>query len=173
MHQKYFMISALFALFAGLLNEAQSAGLVDPTNAARVRIYQEADITLYPGEYCYGSNNPDAIQAGSSSSGLFSFKKRVGMPETGDIAGTYDEYVIPAGKPMSVMLKWEAEKNGVKASCGPIGTTFYPQAGKNYDVSMAYAGTCFVLIRELLETSPGKATATQTPSSYSYSCTGN
>lgn len=172
MYQKYLMIPALFALFAGLVSEAQAATLTDASNAAKVRVYQEADISLYPGEYCYGSNNPDAIHAARSNAGFFSFKKRENMPETGDIAGSYNEYVIPAGKPISVVLKWEAEKEGVKVSCGPVGSTFYPQPGKYYDVSMAYAGSCFVLIRELLETSPGKATATQTPASYSYSCTG-
>jgi len=95
------------------------------------------------------------------------------MPVTDDISDSYNEYVIPAGGPLTVMLKWEAEKGGIKASCGPIGSTFYPQAGKNYDVTMAYAGNCFVQIRELLETSPGKATARQTPSSYSFACSSN
>jgi hypothetical protein len=172
MHRKTFLIPVLLLSLA-LSGVALAA---DPANAAmtaKVRVYQEAKITLYPGEYCYGSKNPAAIDASSNGWGIFGLSKRENMPVTDDISGSYNEYVIPAGVPMTVALKWEAEKNGIKASCGPIGSTFFPQAGKNYDVTMGFSGNCFVQIRELLETSPGKASAIQASSSYSFSCSNN
>lgn len=168
MRHKILMIVVLFVSLSGFVFEAQS--LEEFTASARVRVYQEADITLYPGEYCYGSASITAIHAPKGALSIFSFNKRIGMPETDDIPGAYSEYMIPAGKAMSVMLKWEGEKDGVKLSCGPIGSTFYPQVGKNYDITLGYSTSCFVQIRELHETSPGKATAVMAPSSYSYAC---
>lgn len=173
MRHKLSMLPVLFAALAGLLSEAQAAAQLDPENSARVRVYREADITLYPGEYCYGADNPQAIHASDGAPSLFSFNKKVGMPVTDDIAGAYNEYVIPSGKPTAVMLQWQAEKDGVQASCGPIGATFFPQSGRNYDVSLGYAGNCFVQIRELHETSPGKATAQLAPAGASFACLTN
>ena len=172
MHQKFLMIPVVFAALAGLMAAAHAAESVDPENSARVRVYQEADITLYPGEYCYGSDNPAAIHASASLFSMLGMSKREGMPETGDIPGSYSEYVIQAGKPVTVMLQWQAEKDGVQARCGPLGSTFFPQAGKSYDVTMGYAGNCFVQIRELYETSPGKAGAKMAASIYSFACAG-
>jgi hypothetical protein len=110
MRHKLSMLPVLFAALAGLLSEAQAAAQLDPENSARVRVYREADITLYPGEYCYGSDSPQAIHASDGAPSLFSFNKKVGMPVTDDIAGAYNEYVIPAGKPTAVMLQWQAER---------------------------------------------------------------
>jgi hypothetical protein len=173
MHHKTFFVPVSLLLIAVLPVVAQAATQANAAITAKVRVYQEAKITLYPGEYCYGSKNPAAIDTSSNGWGIFSISKRENMPVTDDISGSYNEYVIPAGVPISVMLKWEAEKNGVKASCGPIGSTFFPQAGKNYDVTIGVSGNCHVQIRELLETSPGKASAIQTPSSYSFACGNN
>lgn len=173
MHRKTLLIPVLLLSLAGLPGVVQAAELANAAITAKVRVYQEAKITLYPDEYCYGSKNPAAIDASSNGWGMFSMSKRENMPVTDDISGSYNEYVIPAGVPITVALRWEAEKNGIKASCGPIGSTFYPQAGRNYDVTMGYSGSCFVQIRELLETSPGKASAIQASSSYSFSCSNN
>jgi len=170
MHQKIIMIPILLLSLSGLMAEAQSSESVELVNTARVRVFQEADITLYPGEYCYGSASPAAIHASSSGFSIFGTNKRAGMPVTGDIEGAYNEYVIQAGIPVTVMLQWAGEKNGMQASCGPIGSTFYPQMGKNYDVTIAYKGNCFVQIRELYETSPGKAEALPVAAGPSFAC---
>lgn len=171
MHQKIIMMmTVLLASLSGLMGEAQSSESVDPANGARVRVFQEAEITLYPGEYCYGSDSPAAIQASTSGFSIFRTNRRIGMPVTGDIEGAYNEYVIQAGIPVTVMLQWAAEKNGVQASCGPIGSTFYPQRGKNYDITIGYKGNCFVQIRELYETSPGKAEARSAAAGPSFAC---
>jgi hypothetical protein len=170
MHQKFLALAILFVSLAGLMSSVQPAEPVDPENSARVRVYQEADITLYPGEYCFGADGPDTIKAASAGFSIFGTNHRVGMPVTDDIPGSYNEYLIPAGKPVSVMLQWEAEKDGVKASCGPLGSTFYPQAGRDYDITIGYSGNCFVQIRELYLVAPGKAAAKLTPSGPSFAC---
>lgn len=159
-------------IFAALLLSMAGPGSAEEqlNMSARARVYQEAEITLYPGDYCYGGNNPDAIEASKTGLSIFSMRKRVGMPETGDIEGAYNEYVVEAGKPLTVMLKWEAEKDGVRATCGPIGATLYPQFGKDYDITIAYMGNCFVQVRELYETSPGKAAGKPAPVSPSFAC---
>lgn len=171
MHLKYFIIPAVLAIFAGLNGEVQSAQSEQLVNSARVRVYQEANIMLYPGEYCYGSDSKQAIKASENGFSIFGTNKRVGMPVTEDISGSYNEYVIQAGQPVTVMLQWEAEKNGVRANCGPIGSTFYPQSGKDYDVTIGYSGNCFVQIRELFETSSGKASGRMAAASSSFPCT--
>lgn len=173
MHQKYLMVAVLLASLAGFVSVAESAQSADSTYTAKVRVFQEADITLYSGQYCYGSDNPEAIRASETGFSIFGTSKRVGMPLTADIDGPYNEFLIPAGKPMTVMLQWAAEKNGVKASCGPIGSTFYPQFGRNYDVTVGLSGRCGIQIRELFETISGKATSQIVPSSPSYGCLKN
>lgn len=170
MHQKCLVFTALLAILAGLVSEAALAQSDVPVNTARIRVFQGAAITLFPGEYCYGSNNPQAIRASDGVPSMFSFYTKIGMPLTDDTPRAYTEYFIQAGLPVTVMLQWHAEKNGVQASCGPIGSTFYPQAGKNYDVTMGYTGNCFVRIRELYETAPGRAAASPVPASPSFAC---
>ena len=170
MHHHYLIFPLLFASIASFSGEAFSAQPDVPVNAARIRVFQEAEITLYPGEYCYGSNSPQAIRASDGSPSFFSFNTKIGMPVTDDTPSAYNEYAIRANMPMTVMLQWQAEKNGLKANCGPIGSTFYPQTGRDYDVSISYTGSCLVRIRELYEASPGKATASLVPTSPSFAC---
>lgn len=49
MHQKILMIPVVLASLAVLMSEAQSFEPLDPANSARVRVFQQADTTLYPG----------------------------------------------------------------------------------------------------------------------------
>ena len=170
MHQKYLIFPVLFVTLAGLTGEVALAQTDVPFNVARIRVFQEAKITLFPGEYCYGSNNPQAIRASDGAPSMFSFNTKIGMPLTDDTPAAYNEYFIQTGRPITVMLQWQAEISGVKESCGPIGSTFYPQAGKNYDVTVGYSGSCVVRIRELYETAPGRAAASPVPASPSFAC---
>jgi hypothetical protein len=173
MHQNILMIPVVCSLLAGFSSLSEAAENQENANVARIRVFKEAAVTLYPGEYCYGSNNPAAIQATEGEASIFSLNKKVGMPVTADTPSGYNEYIIEAGKPVTVMLKLEAVRDGVKASCGPLGSTFYPQAGRNYDLTMGYAGNCFAQLRELYETSPGKAEARMLPAGSSFPCAGN
>lgn len=170
MHQIFLMIPVVCITLIGVMNDAHAAQQDDAAGTARIRVYQEADITLYPGEYCYGSDSPAAIHAGTGFFSMLGLGDREGMPQTDDIAGSYSEYVIAAGKPLTVKLQWEGESNGVKASCGPVGSTFYPLPGRDYDVTIGYAGSCFVQVRELFEITQGKFGARSLPSTYSFAC---
>lgn len=172
MHQNILMIPVVWALLAGFSSLSVAAETQELANIARIRVFNEAAVTLYPGEYCYGSNSPSAIQATEGEASIFSLNKKVGMPVTLDMPSAYNEYIIEAGKPLTVMLKLEAVRDGIKASCGPLGATVYPQAGRNYDVTMGYSGSCFAQIRELFETTPGKAEARLLPAGASYPCAG-
>ena len=154
---------------AGLMRDALSSEADAPLSFAKVRVYQQGEITLFPGEFCYGSNNPAAIHAATTGFSIFSTTKRVGMPETRDIDGKYNEFVIPAGIHVTVMLQWEAELNGVTVSCGPTGATFFPAYGRSYDVS-ASNNACNLLIREIYEAAPGKVEIAAVQTSYSFAC---
>jgi hypothetical protein len=166
MRQKLLLIAGLVLGLA-----AQGEALADDVvYLARVRVYQEAEISLYPGAYCYSDANPKMIRASQTGFSIFSMHKRLGMPETNDIQGNYNEFAVEGGKPVTVKLKWAAEKNGIKASCGPIASTFYPQAGHDYDITIGYAGNCFVQVRELYPTTQGKAGGKPAPVSPSYAC---
>jgi len=79
MHHNYLIFPLLFASLAGFSGEAFSAQPDVPVNAARIRVFQEAEITLYPGEYCYGSNSPQAIRASDGSPSMFSFNTKNGI----------------------------------------------------------------------------------------------
>lgn len=172
MQRKFLMIPILLALLAGVASMNVSAQpAAEATSTAMIRVFKEAAIDLYPGEYCYGSDSSTAIHASDGEYSIFSFNKREGMPLTEDTPSDYNEYVVEAGKPLAIRLQREADKNGMRASCGPIGSTFFPQPGKYYDVTMGYAGGCFVRIRELYESMPGRTDARPVPATISFACT--
>lgn len=171
MRRKYLLLSVLLFAVAGCLSSNNPSLLNGQAATANIRVFQQADVTLYPGEFCFGSNSPRAIHASETGFSIFGTKKRIGMPLTEDIPGAYNEYVVQAGMPLTVMLQWSLDKGGVKSGCGPLGSTFFPQAGKSYDVTMLRsADNCLVQVRELYEVSPGKAVARLAPVSPSFAC---
>lgn len=163
----YLLVCLALAASGGAVSSVQADTYA---NVARIRVFKEAKIVLYPGEYCYGSANPSAIQASDGTPSLFSRNIKIGMPLTPDTPADYNEYLIEAGKPFTVTAQLEAERNGVTASCGPIGATFFPQPSRDYDVTLAYTGTCYVQIRELSEISRGTVISRVVPSSPSFAC---
>lgn len=148
----------------------QSSAQADDVAPARVRVYQEGEVTLYPGAYCYSDDNPQKIVAAETGFTIFSTHKRLGMPTTDDIKLNFNEYAVDGGKPVTVKLFWQAEKNGIKASCGPLASTFYPQAGHDYDISLGYVGNCFIQIRELFPLTKDKAAAKPASFGPAYAC---
>jgi hypothetical protein len=84
--------------------------------------------------------------------------KKVGMPVTEDIKWSYHEYIIPAEKPLTLQMTYLAETAVGWDRCGPIGATFVPEVGKYYDTEMIFSSrSCSIQVRELVETSLGKA----------------
>jgi len=171
MHLKYLLMSVVLLALSGCLSSNNSSQFNGQVVTAKIRVYQQADVMLYPGEFCFGSKSPRAIHASETGFSIFGTNKRVDMPLTEDIPGAYNEYVVQAGMPLTVMLQWSLDKGGVKSACGPLGSTFFPQAGKNYDVTMlSSADNCLVQVRELYEVSPGKAVGRLAPASPSFAC---
>lgn len=132
---------------------------VNAETAAKIRVFHGTSVYMYPGSSCYGGDNPEKIY-GAGGFSMLTANTKVGMPVTDDIPWSYHEYLIPSGKPLTLEMYYSAEGDGMRHSCGPIGATFTPEPGKFYDTSMIFAsGQCSIQLRELHETSPGKADA--------------
>lgn len=170
MHQKSrIFVLALFAL-ATCGGMCHVSWALDTGNVARIRVFKESKVVLNPGDYCYGTHNPSAIVASEGAPSLFSINHKVGMPLTDDTPANYNEFIIEAGKPLSLVLYLEGERDGVKVSCGPLGATFFPQPGRDYDLTMGFTGVCVVQLRELSEISPGMVITRVVPTSPSFAC---
>lgn len=157
-------------LLAGLSGWVGHSVAAEPNSVARIRVFKEAKVALYPGDYCYGANNPAVIQASEGEASFFSMNKKIGMPVTNDTPADYNEFVIEANKPLTVVLWLDAERDGVKAACGPIGATFIPMMGRDYDLTMGFSGVCLVQLRELSEVSAGEVISRVVPASPSFAC---
>jgi hypothetical protein len=142
----------------------------EPSSIARIRVFKEAKVMLFPGEYCYSASNPAAIQASEGDATFFSRNKKIGMPVTIDTPANYNEFVIEANKPLTVVLWLDAERDGVKAACGPIAATFIPMLGRDYDLTMGFAGVCLVQLRELSAVSADEVISRVVPASPSFAC---
>ena len=158
MQKKLSFIAALV-----LLGGCSSSPLqvVDTKHSAKIRVFHGTAVYMFPGQTCYGAKNQETIHAAAGGFSMLVANKKVGMPTTDDIPWSYHEYVIPADKPLTLEMSWATEGGGLRQSCGPIGATFTPEVGKYYDTSMLFVeGRCSVQLRELIEVSPGKASAT-------------
>jgi len=142
----------------------------EPSNIARIRVFKEAKVMLFPGEYCYSTSNPAAILASEGEASFFSMNKKTGMPMTADTPSNYNEFIIEANKPLTVALWLDAERDGVKAACGLIAAMCIPMMGSDYDLTMGFSGVCFVQLRELIAVSADEVTSRAVPASYSFAC---
>lgn len=148
--------------------------VVDADHSAKIRVFHGTAVYMYPGQTCYGEKNQETIHAAAGGFSMLVANKKVGMPTTDDIPWSYHEYVIPAGKPLTLEMTWATEGGGVRQSCGPVGATFTPEVGKYYDTSMLFAkGGCSIQLRELIETSPGKASTQIKTTTPAYACLKN
>jgi len=108
---------------------------------ARIRVFHGVGSYIYFGDVCDGKSHP-VIHAAAGGFSYFVPNKRIGMPQTDDMPSfSYHEYAIPAEQPVTVKMYWQTQKaNGVWDSCGPIYTTFTPEANQDYDVFMKFVG---------------------------------
>jgi hypothetical protein len=142
----------------------------EPDSTARIRVIKEAKVMLFPGAYCYSASNPAAILASEGEASFFSMNKKIGMPMTSDTPANYNEFLIEANKPLTVALWLDVERDGVKAACGPIAATFIPMMGRDYDLTMGFAGVCRVQLRELSAVSADEVISRVVPASPSFAC---
>ena len=145
--------------------------LVHYEHPAKIRVMHGTAAYLYPGSTCYGAANQEMIHAAVGGFSMLVPNKKIGMPVTEDIPWTYHEYAIPGGKPLTVKMYWSTQSNGLMQSCGPVGATFTPEIGKNYDTAMIFSkGRCWIQLRELIEESPGKASAIVKETKPAFAC---
>lgn len=131
-------------VLAGLLSACATSEQVPspygPEREARIRVFHGPSVYIYLGNVCDGSG-PPVIHA---AAGGFSFavrNRRIGMPVADDTPWSFHEYAIPAGKPISVRLHWQAQNaSGRWESCGPIHLMFTPEAGQDYETFMKFRG---------------------------------
>lgn len=149
----------------------------DAATDARIRVFSLPHSTfLYPGATCYSRDDPNLIRAhtGGKNFGMFNAfatlasNRKIGMPESGKMPFTYHEYVIPAGKPLTIESSLRTTtsarvNSGVstrsQTGCGPLGVTFMPEAGKDYETGLVFnwnEGICWIAVVELVPASEGK-----------------
>lgn len=137
----------------------------DPATQARIRVFHGTAAYLYLGDVCDHSAHP-VIHAGVGGFSYFVANKKIGMPATDDLPFSYNEYVIPAGKPITVNMYWQAQKaNGAWDYCGPFYQMFTPEAGQDYDTLMKFSwGVCKGMeVRKLVSGENGKANTISAP----------
>ena len=130
-------------------------------NSAKIRVFNADIVHLHPGKSCWAWNNEGRITASLTVFSRWAPNIKVGMPKPADIPKMYAEYVVPAGQPLTVEITRRNDAGGVIYTCGPVAVTFKPEVNKYYDTSMLHAASrCAVRVRELIETTPGKADPT-------------
>lgn len=130
----------------------------DPTTQARIRVFHGTAAYLYLGDAC-DNDTHQVIHAGNGGFSYLALNKRIGMPVTDDIPFSYNEYVVPANKPLTVKMYWQAQNaGGTWEYCGPSYTIFTPRPGQDYDTSMEFRrGVCQgVRVRQIVPLDGGK-----------------
>lgn len=164
-----FFATSMLVLLTGC--SSPSTHIEDASNFAKIRVFHGTAVYMYPGKTCYGPKNDEMIHAAAGGFSILVANKKVGMPVTDDIPWSYHEYLIPTGKPLTLEMSWAVDGGGTRQSCGPIGATFTPEAGKFYDTSMHFAkGYCSIQLRELIEISAGKAAPVSTAKKSAVAC---
>ncbi|MBN3787579.1 hypothetical protein [Burkholderia sp. Ac-20353] len=161
---------AILAL-AGCATQGGTNSTYDPTKDARIRAYWGPVVYFH---FNRGCRPPEALLAGypdtivATKPGLSALvNKTVGMPVPDDAAKYFHEYVVPAGKPITITSRasYQDMQGGktVRVSDPPVSGTFVPAAGHDYEV-WGSAGSAYdhLTLREL-HVDAGRVTATPLP----------
>ncbi len=137
---------------------------IDPTKEARIRVGLLGKINFHPNKSCYAEDKMDAVNVALGGFSMLGPKKRIGMPESEDMPNSYHEYVIEAGQPLTIEIvyaqphahaTYRAGSYNV-SKCGPLGATFTPQPGRDYDTFLRIEnGMCSIALRELAPVQSG------------------
>ncbi len=152
-------------MLSGCANTEQAPPISSSEPQARIRVFHGPSAYLYLGDVCDG-NEHQVIHAAAGGFSFLSRNKTLGMPRTDDMPFSYHEYAIPADKPLTVRMYWQAQNaSGTWERCGPIYTMFTPEAGQDYDTFMKFrGGVCQgVEVRKFVIDAEGKITTTPAP----------
>lgn len=140
----------------------------DATVSARIRILTDngaGGAIFRPGESCYKGlfeRDDNKVVVGDGFWSAWKYSSRsitIGMPTSPRKWMTVDglefkdlirEYVVPAGKPLTVAIVVSNSAGNFHSSCTPPATTFAPTPGQDYDIFMNSAsGRCWVEVRRI------------------------
>ncbi len=167
------LTSALVMLaLAGCATQGGTHATYDPAKDARIRAYWGPVVYFH---FNRGCRPPESLLAGypdtivATKPGLSALvNKTVGMPVPDDAAKYFHEYVVPAGKPITITSRanYQDLRGGkpVRVSDPPVSGTFVPTAGHDYEV-WGSAGSAYdrLTLRELHVDAGGRVTATTRP----------
>jgi hypothetical protein len=159
---RLFGVSLLLAgLLAACASSEQDPGSYDPEREARIRVFHGPSVYIYLGNICDGRSHP-VIHAAVGGFSYAARNRRIGMPVAEDTPRSFHEYAIPAGKPVTVRLHWQAQNaSGSWEHCGPTHLMFTPQAGQDYEAFMRFrGGACQGAESREMEKSPEGAVST-------------
>ncbi|NWC95332.1 MULTISPECIES: hypothetical protein [unclassified Pseudomonas] len=146
----------------------QEAARYDPATSARVRIFTSPEFigSYQPGQSC-AQLNTHAANRGLIDTTVYKHQESYMLWRTVDLRGmqpenyqnnvigmppsqatqrlqtdrlSYSEFVLPAGKPSVVQVRYSAPDG----SCDAPPVMFEPQAGKDYEVSMQFSKDGFI-----------------------------
>lgn len=140
----------------------------DPAVSARIRVLStnaSGGAAFRPAQGCYrGLLESDdrivKVSDGFWAAWKYSSKSEtIGMPpsprdsmrvESLKFKDLIREYVVPAGKPLTVLMSTSGSAGNVYSSCRPPAVMFTPTAGQDYDIFMDSArGRCWIAARQI------------------------
>ncbi|PTB26077.1 hypothetical protein C9I56_24990 [Paraburkholderia caribensis] len=140
----------------------------DANVSARIRILTgngAGGAFFRPGEACYKGlfeRDDNKVVVGDGFWSAWKYSSRsitIGMPASPRKWMTVDglefkdlirEYVVPAGKPLTVAMTVSSSAGNYHSSCTPPATTFAPEPGQDYDIFMNNEGRrCWVEVRRI------------------------
>jgi len=140
----------------------------DPTISARVRFLTgngTKSTSFKPNSTCYRSaweNDADTIQVDDGYLAAWKYSSQsvtIGMPSSPrpwmrvdglQFKDMIKEYVVDAGKPVTVSMLASSSGGNVSYSCRAPSATFTPIAGHDYDVFEEYEGRhCWMSVRDI------------------------
>ncbi|KWD11438.1 hypothetical protein WM34_15375 [Burkholderia ubonensis] len=156
---------------AGCAAQGGTPGAYDAAKDARIRAYWGPVVYFHFNRACRPPESvltgyPDTIVA--TKPGLSALvNKTVGMPVPDDAAKYFHEYVVPAGKPVTITSEsnYQDFRNGkvVRVTEAPVSGTFVPAAGHDYEVrGSAGSAPNHLTLREL-RVDNGRVTTTPVP----------
>jgi hypothetical protein len=158
---------AVSIFLAGCATSASTVSTPAP-GMARIRVFHGTAVHLYPNKTCYARHDKNRIRASMGGYSFLAKNKKRGMPVTDDLPWSYHEFEIRANEPLTVEMVYSHDSSHTGAgqvitqtrSCGPVGYTFVPEAGKDYDAFLSSRdGRCMAHLRELLAVGGGSAKA--------------
>lgn len=145
----------LSAVLAGCASAPAPSAESDAADAAGVRIWSGSRAAMHLGRTCYGKGRHPTVSTHTGGWVQFLPNKTAGLPRTQDTPLSFNEYHVPGGQVLTMEMAWGSKEVGAPR-CGPVGASFVPGPGKNYDVSLQLERNyCWVRVREIVPAADG------------------